>query len=132
MRSVCGDGAGRLQTGKSFNHLDALRQIMKEPDAAVAERDLKWWCGWVGRSKIPEMKKVARTIRDHWTGVVAYLKTRVTNGAAEALNGIIQTVKCKARGFRTVEYFTAIIYLAASHLKFDLPNPIPTTDTNSY
>jgi len=95
--------AGKLQTGKAFNHLDALRAIMQQPDATVAEQELKWWCSWVGRSKIPEMKKVARTIRGHWDGIVAYLRTRVTNGAAEALNGIIQTVKRKARGFSTVE-----------------------------
>ena len=124
--------AGKLQTGKAFNHLDALRAIMKQPDAAVAEQELKWWCSWVGRSKIPEMKKVARTIRGHWDGIVAYLRTRVTNGAAEALNGIIQTVKRKSRGFSTVEYFTAMIYLVASHLKFDLPDPIPATHTKSY
>lgn len=124
--------AGKLQTGKAFNHLDALRSIMKQPDAAAAERDLKWWCGWLGRSKIPEMKKVSRTIRSHWDGVVAYLHTRVTNGAAEALNGIIQSVKRKSRGFRTVEYFVAMIYLVASHLKFDLPDPIPATHTNSH
>jgi transposase len=123
--------AGKLQTGKAFNQLDALRDIMKNPDPGVAERDLKWWCGWVGRSRIPEMKKAARTIRAHWDGVVAYLKTRVTNGAAEALNGIIQTVKRKARGFRTVEYFTAVIYLVASHLNFNLPNPLPATHTKS-
>ena len=124
--------AGKLQTGKAFNHLDALRSIMKEPNPTKAELDLQWWCGWVGRSQIPEMKKAARTIRAHWDGVVAYLKTRVTNGAAEALNGIIQTVKRKARGFRTVEYFTAMIYLVASHLKFNLPDPLPTTHTKSY
>jgi transposase len=130
MRSrVC---AGKTQTGKAFNHLDALRQIMKEPQAAVAEKDLRWWCGWVARSKIPEMKRAARTIRKHWDGIVAYLKTRVTNGAAEALNGIIQTVKRKSRGFRTVEYFKAMIYLVASHLKFDLPDPVPSTHTKSY
>lgn len=127
-RRVC---AGKLQTGKAFNHLDALRSIMKEPEATVAERDLKWWCGWVGRSQIPEMKKAARTLRNHWDGIVAYLRTRVTNGAAEALNGIIQTVKRKSRGFRTVEYFTAMIYLVASHLQFDLPDPLPATHTNS-
>ena len=128
-RRVC---AGKLQTGKAFNHLDALRQIMREPKPGVAEKDLRWWCGWVGRSKIPEMKKAARTIREHWDGVVAYLKTRVTNGAAEALNGIIQTVKRKSRGFKTVRYFTAMIYLVASRLQFDLPNPFPSTHTNSY
>ncbi len=124
--------AGKLQTGKAFNQLDALRDLMKETDPGVAERDLQWWCGWVGRSRIPEMKKAAKTIRAHWDGVVAYLKTRVTNGAAEALNGIIQTVKRKARGFRTVEYFTAVIYLVASNLSFNLPNPLPVTHTNSY
>jgi hypothetical protein len=102
------------------------------PDAAAAERDLKWWCGWVARSKIPEMQKVARTLRSHWDGVIAYLRTRITNGAAEALNGIIQTAKRKARGFKTTEYFSAIIYLTSSHLHFDLPNPIPITHTNSH
>lgn len=124
--------AGKLQTGKAFNHLDALRTLMKQTDAEAAERDLKWWCGWVGRSQIPEMKKVSRTIRAHWDGVVAYLHTRVTNGAAEALNGIIQTVKRKSRGFRTVEYFVAMIYLVASKLEFDLPDPIPSTHTHSH
>jgi transposase len=128
-RRVC---VGQLQTGKAFNHLDALRSLMREPDPAVAERDLKWWCGWVGRSQIPEMKQAARTLRHHWDGIVAYLRTRVTNGAAEALNGIIQTVKRKACGFRTVEYFTAMIYLVASHLHFDLPDPLPATHTNSH
>jgi len=111
--------AGKLQTGKAFNHLDALRSIMKQTDSVAAERDLKWWCSWVGRSKIPEMKKVSRTIREHWDGVVAYLHTRVNNAVAEAINGIIQTVKPKSRGFRTVEYFVAMIYLVASRLKFD-------------
>lgn len=124
--------AGRLQTGKAFNHLDALRQIMRQADPAAAERDLKWWCGWVGRSRIPEMKKAARTLRNHWDGVVAYLRTRVTNGAAEALNGLIQTVKRKSRGFRSVEYFTTMIYLVASHLTFNLPSPLPITHTNSH
>lgn len=123
--------AGKLQTGKAFNHLDALRDLMKEPDPLVAERSLRWWCGWVGRSQIPEVKKAAQTIRNHWDGVVAYLRTRVTSGAAEALNGIMQSVKRKARGFRTVEYFSAMIYLVASHLMFNLPNPVPPTHTKS-
>jgi transposase len=128
-RRVC---AGKLQTGKAFYQVDTLRAIMSQPEAAKAEGELQWWCGWLARSRIPEMQQVARTIRAHWEGVVAYLKTRVTNGAAEALNGIIQTVKRKARGFRSVKYFQTIIYLVASHLDFDLPDPIPSTHTNSH
>ena len=96
-----------------------------------AERDLRWWCGWVARSRIPEMMKAGRMVKSHWDGIVAYLRTGVTNCAAEALNGIIQTVKRKSRGFRTFEYFRCMIYLVASHLQFDLPNPVPTTHTKS-
>ena len=124
--------SGKLQTGKAFNHLDALRDIMRQNNPKAAEKDLKWWCGWVSRSRIPEMAKACKTIRDHWDGIVEYLKTRVTNGAAEALNGIIQTVNRKSRGFRTVEYFRAMIYLVASHLQFDLPDPVPGAHRNSY
>ena len=49
------------------------------------------------------MVKAGRMVRRHWEGSVAYLRTGVTNGATEALNGIIQTVKRKSCGFRTFE-----------------------------
>lgn len=71
-------------------------------------------------------------VEPHWEGIAEYLKTRITNGAAEALNGIIQTVKRKSRGFRSFEYFQAMIYLVASRLTFDhLPVPVPATHTKS-
>ena len=62
-------------------------------------------------------------VADNRDDVVAYLRTRVTNGAAEAINGIIQTVKRKARGFRSVEYFSTIIYLVAPILSSTSPIP---------
>jgi transposase len=70
------------------------------------------------------MIAVAKSIKEHWDGVVAYLQTRLSNGPAEAINGIIQTVKRKCRGFRNIKYFRTMIYLVASRLKFDLPSPI--------
>jgi len=123
---------GKLHTARAYAHLEALRDVMKESAPEEAEEALKWWCGWVGRSRIPEMRAVVKTIRKHWAGVVAYLRTRITNGAAEALNGIIQTVKRKSRGFRTFRCFRTMIYLVASRLKFDLPQAVPVTHTNSY
>lgn len=123
----------KLQTGRSYMHREALRDIMKQKRPHLAKADLRWWCDWVARSRIPEMISVGKTIRKHWDGIVEYLTTRVTNGAAEALNGIIQTVKRKSRGFRTFEYFRAMIYLVASRLTFEhLPNAVPTTHTKSY
>lgn len=121
----------QLQTGKAYNLLDGLRWILQMNSAEEAERELFWWCQWATRSRIKEMVKVSRTLRDHWSGVTAYLWTRITNGAAEALNGIIQTVKRKARGFKTVKNFATMIYLVAGRLDFDLPSPVPTTHTTS-
>ncbi|MBM3824248.1 MAG: transposase [Verrucomicrobia bacterium] len=57
---------------------------------------------------------------------------RSSAGAAEALNGIIQTVKRKSRGFRSFEYFRTMIYLVARKLTFDLPQPFPSTHTKSH
>ena len=37
-RDLC---SGKLQTGKAFNHLNALRQIMRQNDPKAAEKDLK-------------------------------------------------------------------------------------------
>lgn len=120
-----------LQTGKAYNLLDGLRWILQMKSAEQAERELFWWCQWASRSRIKEMIKVSRTLKDHWAGVTAYLWTKVTNGAAEALNGIIQTVKRKARGFKTVKNFATMIYLVAGRLHFDLPSPVPVTHTTS-
>lgn len=71
------------------------------------------------------MIDVAKSIKRHWDGVVAYLETRLTNDPVEAINGIIQTVKRKCRGFRNFLYFRTMIYLVASKLTFDLPSPVP-------
>ncbi|MCA1838183.1 MAG: ISL3 family transposase [Actinobacteria bacterium] len=115
----------KLQTAKAHCHLAAFQDLLKAENFEEAVGGLKWWYNWVCHSRIKEMIKVAKSIKEHWDGIVAYLKTRLTNGAAEALNGIIQTAKRKSRGFRNFVYFRAVIYLVGSKLKFDLPCPIP-------
>lgn len=115
----------KLQTAKAHSHLVAFQDLLRVRDLDEAVGGLKWWYNWVTHSRIPEMIKVAKSIKRHWDGIVAYLRTRLTNGPAEAINGIIQTAKRKSRGFRSLEYFQTVIYLIASKLTFDLPSPIP-------
>lgn len=114
-----------LATVRAWLRLEALRDLAAQP-WAEAERDLPWWGGWALRRRIPELKKLVGTIRGHWDGIVAYLRTRVTNATAEALNGIIQTVQRKARGHRTTRYFKTMLLLVAGQLDLRLPNVIPT------
>ena len=116
----------KLQTAKAYRHLFAFQDLLKAIDVKDAVDGLQWWYNWVCHSRLPEMISVAKSIKKHWDGIVAYLETRLTNGPAEAVNGIIQTAKRKARGFRSFEYFRTVIYLVGSKLKFNLPSPIPT------
>ena len=118
----------KLQTAKAHAHLAAFQDLLRAHNPEEAVAGLKWWYNWVCHSRIPEMIKVAKSIKRHWDGIVAYLQTRLTNGPAEAVNGLIQTAKRKSRGFRSFEYFRTIIYLIGSKLTFDLPSPIPASD----
>ena len=121
----------KLQTAKAHSHLVAFQDLLRARDLEEAVGGLKWWYYWVTHSRVPEMRKVAKSIKRHWDGIVAYLRTRLTNGPAEAINGIIQTAKRKSRGFRSFEYFQTMIYLIASKLTFDLPSPIPANPHKS-
>ena len=53
----------------------------------------------VNRSKVEPMKAIAKMIRAHLEGIVAWTRTRQTNGFIEALNGLFQAAKRKARGY---------------------------------
>jgi transposase len=57
---------------------------------------------------------------------LAYLETRLTNAAIEAINGLLQMAKRIARGFRNFHYFRIAAYLKASRLNLDVPHPLPT------
>jgi transposase len=45
------------------------------------------------------MKDVAAMIRKHFDGIVAWTQTRRSNGFIEAVNGLFQAAKRKARAW---------------------------------
>lgn len=69
------------------------------------------------------MKKVAALIRKHLDGILAWSRTRQTNGFIEALNGLFQAAKRKARGYTTFETMRTVIFLIAGKLDFSKINP---------
>ena len=58
--------------------------------------------------------------------IVSYFQCRITQGAIEAVNGIIQLAKRRARGFRNFVYLRVIAYWVAGQLKANLPSYLPT------
>lgn len=56
---------------------------------AEAEPFLKRWYFWATHSRLEPMIRVARTIREHWDGVLRWFGTRISNGILEAINSLI-------------------------------------------
>lgn len=119
-----------LKTGRACMINESMREIIRIADPAEFEMRLGEWYRWARRSRLPEMKQVAGTIKSHWDELMAFAKTRLTNAAAEALNGLIQTVKRKSRGFKLISHFKAMIFLLAGNLTFDLPDVFPDLQAN--
>jgi transposase len=82
---------------------------------------LAYWCDLVKESGIQPFKKAAKTLLAHWTGIVNYAKSRITNGVLEGINSKIQLAKKRARGYRNINNFINMIYFIAGKFKFDYP-----------
>ena len=84
---------------------------------------LKHGCTCVMRSKVEPMKEVAAMVRRHLEGIVDWAETRQTNGFLEAINGLFQAAKRRARGFGNFETIKTVIFLIAGKLDFAAVNP---------
>jgi len=69
------------------------------------------WYWWATHSRLEPMIKVARLLKRHLPGILAYAKHRITNAVAEGFNSKIQMIKSVARGFRSFSnYRIAILF----------------------
>ena len=75
------------------------------------------------RSKVEPMKDVAALVRRHLDGIVAWAQTRQTNGFLEAINGLFQAAKRRARGFTRLTTIKTVILLIVGKLNFHAINP---------
>ena len=112
-----------VRTARAWVYKEQLRQILARKQNNVARDMLKHWCTCVMRSKVEPMKEVAAMVRRHLEGIVAWAQTRQTNGFLEALNGLFQSAKRRARGFTRFTTIRTVIFLIAGKLDFAVINP---------
>ena len=110
------------RTARAWQYREDLREILNRKQPNVVRDMLRQWCTNVMRSKVEPMKVVARMIRNHLEGIVAWARTRMTNGFLEALNGLFQAAKRKARGYRRLSTIRTVIFLMAGKLDFSKLN----------
>lgn len=112
-----------VRTARAWVYKEQLREILERKQINVVRAMLQHWCSCVMRSKVEPMKEVAALVRHHLEGIVAWAQTRQTNGFLEALNGLFQAAKRRARGFTRMSTIRTVIFLIAGKLDFRVINP---------
>ena len=114
------------RTARAWHYKEQLREILQRKQVNVVRTLLTQWSTNVMRSKVEPMKVVAKMVRSHLEGIVAWTQTRQTNGFLEAINGLFQAAKRKARGYSNFSTIRAVVFLLAGKLDFSKINPHAT------
>jgi len=85
-----------------------------------AQQHLLKWMNSAMRSRLEPFQRFVGLLCSHLDGVLAWTKTRLSNGAVEGMNNKIKSISHRSFGFRTAENFIAAIY----HCCARLPLPV--------
>ncbi len=92
-----------LKTARAWRLKELWRSFRNCVDAADGMSFFKQWYRLSMVSKLEPMKKVARSLQKHLSGIVTYLKHGFCNAIAEGVNSRIQLLVQKACGYRNRE-----------------------------
>ncbi len=128
------DEKGRLSEVQRSNRRLYRAYLLKETLSSAlsyrqpkrAEDALRDWLSWASRSKLPAFVRAARTIRTYFDGVVAYVKTRLTNGLVEGINTRLRMIARRAFGFHSARALIAMLFLTNGGIQHAPPLPSPT------
>ena len=103
-----------------------LRELFNDywefKDVEQASAFLAYWCEIAQDSKIQPILKFVNTLKAHWSGIINYIKRKISNGILEGINSKIQLAKRRARGYRNKTNLINMIYFIAGKLEFDYPH----------
>jgi transposase len=101
--------------------------LLKE--AMVAVLDCRWealarykldeWIRWARRSRLEPFKRVAATIREHADGILAYVRSGLSNGRTEGLNGKARTLTRRSYGFHNAHGLIGLLMLCCSGIQLE-------------
>ncbi len=114
-----------LKTARAWRMKEALRSLFSQVnDAATAEIELNRWISWARRSRLPLFKRLGATLRAQFAGILEHFRSGLSNGFVEAMNGLIQAAKARARGYATDKRLITMCYLICGKLKHLPKNPL--------
>ena len=118
----------KLKSIRALHIRESFQEIYASKNTEEFEALLKKWYFWATHSRLEPIKDAAKTIKNHWDGIVKWKESQINNGILEGLNSIVQAAKSKARGFSTLKYYKIVAYLVTADLDFSKINKsyVPT------
>ena len=95
---------------KTYYLKEQLRQIWMQPVKSMGEDVFDDWVRQAEESEIPQLQKMAVTMRAYKTGILAWYDCHLSTGKVEGINNKIKVMKRNAYGFRDDRYFTLRLY----------------------
>jgi transposase len=105
---------------------ETLAQTLDYRQPKRAERALREWLAWASRSRLRPFVRLARTVRQHHDGILAYVGYRLTNGLVEGFNTRLRMVARRAFGFHSSKPLIAMLFLCCGRITLTPPLPQPT------
>lgn len=90
---------------------ESLAAILDGRRINVARGRLQLWIAEARDSGLEHFKRVALTIQKHLEGILEYIRSRLSNGTTEGLNGKVRTITRRAYGFHSAWALIAMIFL---------------------
>ena len=101
-----------------------LADALDQRDPERARDALREWLSWAQRCRLAPFVRVARTIRKHLDGILAYVDERLTNGIVEGFNNRLRMVCRRAFGFHSERPVISMLFLCCGRIP--LSPPLPT------
>lgn len=124
---------GKLEDLEAFNKPLYRAYLLKEMIVAaldgrqpnVARDKITQWLASARDSGLAPFQKAARTIGKHIDGVIEYVRTGLSNGRIEGLNGKARTLTRRAYGFHSAASLISLLFLCCGGIHLDPSHVYP-------
>ena len=111
-----------LQTANAWRIKEILRWVRRVGSLRAASWRLTWFVNMArplidGADLLKPVRKALATIEKHKNAILARWNSGRSNARIEALNGIFQAAKRRARGYRNDHTFISIVHLIAAPIQ---------------
>jgi transposase len=113
-----------LVTGLAYAMRLELQRAYAATTVEQARKRFGSWSRWVQAEAaelksglLEPMRRAAEMVERHLEGILAHWRQGLTTAFLEGLNSLFSATKRKARGYRSIEYQTVMLYFVAGKLE---------------